>query len=98
MLAPEQLAQIRGIFGQSDQDGSGAIDTDEFRTLLEDFGVFKSDEEMEVLMEQMGAGTTGSLSFVQLVQRAPQWLLIKYVVLVVIRSVAVRRCSGLMRA
>jgi calmodulin len=57
------LQELREAFNQFDQDGSGAIDRQEFAELMESLDAGMSDDELEIGFSEVDRDGNGTIEF-----------------------------------
>lgn len=71
----DKLRKVRKLFAECDTDGNGSIDPDEMAELLRRLGHNFTHEQVMDLMKMMDNDGNGSISFLEFLNGAPDWLL-----------------------
>lgn len=63
-MANNQIKELKEAFDVFDKDGSGNIDANELRSVLNSLGLGNTDDEFNSLMKSMDRNNDGTISFV----------------------------------
>ncbi|KAE8905635.1 hypothetical protein PF005_g680 [Phytophthora fragariae] len=66
-LSEEHERELKKIFDDYDQDGSGEIDIDELRDIAEDLGEPLSEIELQYLAKEFDSDESGSISWTEFI-------------------------------
>ena len=76
-ISDEELEIFRQVFSECDVDGSAAIDQSELKKLVSKLGLveYAKDDKIEEAFNAMDLSKDGTVSFREVIARAPEWLL-----------------------
>jgi len=67
-LSNEQKAEFKELFSMVDKDGGGSIDRDELRKLLDTIKVFPTEEELNLIFDQIDNSKDDDIQYEEFVQ------------------------------